>query len=85
MKTPQTQAPSSLLQSARRYPGVERLYHVAYYHAARVGYQDIVSRSLHDFKDGCEPQAARWIALAAPRVCKDLNFEIIVRALGRPN
>ena len=81
MKMPLTQAPSSLLQSARRYPGVERLYHVAYYHAARVGYQDIVSRSLHDFKDGCEPQAARWIALAAPRVCKDLNFEIIVRAL----
>ncbi len=82
MKTPPPQAPSSLLQSARRYPGVERLYHVAYYHAARVGYQDIVSRSLHDFKDGCEPQAARWIALAAPRVCKDLQFEIIVRALG---
>jgi hypothetical protein len=82
MKTPQTQAPSSLLQSARRYAGVERLYHVAYYHAARVGYQDIVSRSLHDFKDGCEPQAARWIALAAPAVCKDLNFEIIVRVLG---
>jgi predicted amidophosphoribosyltransferase len=82
MKTPPPQAPSSVLQSARRYPGVERLYHVAYYHAARVGYQDIVSRSLHDFKDGCEPQAARWIALAAPRVCKDLNFDIIVRALG---
>jgi hypothetical protein len=82
MKTPPPQAPASLLQSARRYPGVERLFHVAYYHAARVGYQDIVSRSLHDFKDGCEPQAARWIALAAPRVCKDLQFEIIVRALG---
>jgi predicted amidophosphoribosyltransferase len=82
MKTPAPKAPSSLLQSARRYPGVERLYHVAYYHAARVGYQDIVSRSLHDFKDGCEPQTARWIALAAPRVCKDLSFDIIVRALG---
>lgn len=82
MKTPPPQAPSSLLLSARRYPGVERLCHVAYYHAARVGYQDIVSRSLHDFKDGCEPQTARWIALAAPRVCKDLKFDMIVRALG---
>jgi predicted amidophosphoribosyltransferase len=82
MKTPPPQAPSGLLQSVRRYPGVELLYHVAYYHAARVGYQDIVSRSLHDFKDGCEPQTARWIALAAPRVCKDLSFDIIVRCLG---
>jgi predicted amidophosphoribosyltransferase len=81
MKTPPPQAPSGLLQSARRYPGVDRLYHVAYYHAARVGYQDIVSRSLHDFKDGCEPQTARWIALAAPRVCRDLKFDIIVRSL----
>jgi predicted amidophosphoribosyltransferase len=57
------------------------LYHVAYYHAARVGYQDIVSRSLHDFKDGCEPQTARWIALAAPKVCNDLKFDIVVRSL----
>ncbi len=82
MKTPLPQAPSDLLHSARRYPGVERLYHVAYYHAARVGYQDIISRSLHDFKDGCEPQTARWIALAAPRVCRDLKFDTIVRSLG---
>lgn len=82
MKTPPPQAPSVLLQSTRRYPGVERLYHLAYYHAARVGYQDLVSRSLHDFKDGCEPQASRWIALAAPNVCKDLKFDIIVRSLG---
>jgi predicted amidophosphoribosyltransferase len=82
MKTPPPQAPAGLLQSVRRYPGVEVLYHVAFYHAARVGYQDIVSRSLHDFKDGCEPQAARWIALAAPRVCRDLKFDIIVRSLG---
>ena len=82
MKTPPPQAPSCLLPSARRYPGVERLYHVAYYHAARVGYQDLVSRSIHDFKDGCEPQTARWLALAAPRVCKDLKFDTIVRPLG---
>jgi predicted amidophosphoribosyltransferase len=82
MKTPPPQAPAGLLQSVKRYPGVEVLYHVAYYHAARVGYQDIVSRSLHDFKDGCEPQAARWIALAAPKVCNDLKFDIIVRSLG---
>ena len=84
MKTPPPppQAPSGLLQSVKRYAGVETLYHVAYYHAARVGYQDIVSRSLHDFKDGCEPQTARWIALAASHVCKDLKFDLIVRALG---
>ena len=82
MKTPLPQSTSSLLQSTRRYPGVERLYHVAYYHAARVGYQDLISRSLHDFKDGCEPQASRWIALAAPKVCRDLKFDIIVRSLG---
>jgi len=82
MKTPPPQAPAGLLQSVRRYPGVEVLYHVAFYHAARVGYQDIVSRSLHDFKDGCEPQTARWIALAAPRVCRDLKFDLIVRSLG---
>jgi len=82
MKTPDVQAPAGLLQSHKRYQGVDVLYHVAYYHAARVGYQDIVSRSLHDFKDGCEPQTARWIALAAPRVCKDLDFEMIIRALG---
>ncbi|HUI09105.1 MAG TPA: hypothetical protein VL221_02195 [Bacteroidota bacterium] len=82
MKTPPAQVPAGLLQSHKRYPGVDVLYHVAYYHAARVGYQDIVSRSLHDFKDGCEPQTSRWIALAAPRVCKDLKFDVIVRALG---
>ena len=82
MKTPDVQAPAGLLQSHKRYQGVDLLYHVAYYHAARVGYQDIVSRSLHDFKDGCEPQTARWIALAAPRVCKDLKFDLIIRALG---
>ncbi|HTO95171.1 MAG TPA: hypothetical protein VMM80_12345 [Bacteroidota bacterium] len=82
MKTPPVQAPAGLLQSHKRYPGVDVLYHVAFYHAARVGYQDIVSRSLHDFKDGCEPQTARWIALAAPRVCKDLKFDVIIRALG---
>ncbi len=82
MNTPPLQAPSGLLQSVKRYPGVELLYHVAYYHAARVGYQDIVSRSLHDFKDGCEPQAARWIALAAPRVCGNLKFDVVVRSLG---
>jgi hypothetical protein len=58
------------------------LYHIAYYHAARVGYQDLVSRSIHDFKDGCEPQTARWLALAAPSVCKDLHFDIIIRSLG---
>jgi predicted amidophosphoribosyltransferase len=82
MNTPPLQAPSGLLQSVKRYPGVEVLYHVAYYHAARVGYQDIVSRSLHDFKDGCEPQAARWIALAAPRVCGKLEFDVVVRSLA---
>jgi len=82
MNTPPLQAPSGLLQSVKRYPGVELLYHVAYYHAARVGYQDIVSRSLHDFKDGCEPQAARWISLAAPRVCGNLRFDVVVRSLG---
>ena len=82
MKTPPPQAPSGLLQSVKRYPGVELLYHIAYYHAARVGYQDIVSRSLHDFKDGCEPQTARWISLAAPKVCTDLKFDLIVRPLG---
>jgi len=82
MKTPPVQAPAGLLQSHKRYPGVDELHHVAYYHAARVGYQDVVSRSLHDFKDGCEPQTARWIALAAPRVCEGLNFDVIIRALG---
>jgi hypothetical protein len=82
MNTPPLQAPAGLLQSVKRYPGVELLYHIAYYHAARVGYQDIVSRSLHDFKDGCEPQAARWIALAAPRVCGNLKFDVVIRSLG---
>jgi predicted amidophosphoribosyltransferase len=82
MKTPPPQVPSGLLQSTKHYPGVERLFHIAYYHAARVGYQDIVSRSLHDFKDGCEPQTARWIALAAPKVCSELKCDVIVRCLG---
>jgi predicted amidophosphoribosyltransferase len=82
MKTPPPQGPSGLLESVKRYQGVELLYHVAYYHAARVGYQDIVSRSLHDFKDGCEPQTARWISLAAPKVCRDLKFDVIVRVLA---
>jgi predicted amidophosphoribosyltransferase len=79
-----TTAPKSiaLLKSVNRYPGLEMLHHAAYYHAARVGYQDIISRSLHDFKDGCEPQTTRWVSLAAPLVSKELKFDIIVRALG---
>ena len=83
MKTPPVQAPAGLLQSHSRFPGVDVLFHVAYYRAARVGYQDIVSRSLHDFKDGCEPQTSRWIALAAPRVCRELEFDVIIRVLGQ--
>lgn len=82
MKTPPPPKPTRLLKSAKRYPGIDLLYHVAYYHAARVGYQDIISRSLHDFKDGCEPQTARWISLAAPMVCKELSFDLIIRVLG---
>jgi predicted amidophosphoribosyltransferase len=73
---------AGLLKTERRYPGVDALHHVAYYHAARVGYQDVISRSLHDFKDGCEPQLSRWISLSAPMVCKELKFDLIVRALG---
>jgi predicted amidophosphoribosyltransferase len=73
---------ASLIESSRRYPGVDALFHVAYYHAARVGYQDIISRSVHDFKDGCEPQTTRWIQLAAPMVSQSLQFDVIVRALG---
>jgi predicted amidophosphoribosyltransferase len=72
----------ALLKSVNRYPGLELLHHAAYYHAARVGYQDIISRSLHDFKDGCEPQTSRWVSLAAPLVSKELQFDVIVRALG---
>jgi len=81
MKTT-TPTQAGLLKSAKRYPGLESLIHVAYYHAARVGYQDVISRSLHDFKDGCEPQTSRWISLATPLVCKQLNFDLIVRPLG---
>ena len=83
MKTPPSPPkPAGLLKSAKRYPGVDLVYHVAFYHAARVGYQDIISRSLHDFKDGLEPQTARWISLAAPMICSELNFDLIVRVLG---
>jgi predicted amidophosphoribosyltransferase len=71
----------SLLSSEKRYYGIDELYHVAYYHAARVGYQDVISRSLHDFKDGIEPQTARWIRLAAPAAAAELECEVIVRAL----
>jgi predicted amidophosphoribosyltransferase len=71
-----------LLASEKSYSDIESLYHVAYYHAARVGYQDVVSRSLHDFKDGAEPQTSRWITLAAPAVAAQLHSDVIVRALG---
>lgn len=81
MKTTATKS-IALLKSVKRYPGLDVLHHAAYYHAARVGYQDIISRSLHDFKDGCEPQTTRWVSLAAPLVGKELKFDIIVRALG---
>ena len=81
MKTP-TQKSIALLKTEQRYPGLDLLHHAAYYHAARVGYQDIISRSLHDFKDGCEPQTTRWVSLVAPLVGKELKFDIIVRALG---
>ena len=81
MKTTTTKS-ITLLKSVKRYPGLEVLHHAAYYHAARVGYQDIISRSLHDFKDGCEPQTTRWVSLAAPLVGKELKFDFIVRALG---
>ena len=82
MKTPPPPKPARLLKSAKRYPGVDLVYHVAFYHAARVGYQDIISRSLHDFKDGLEPQTARWISLAAPMICSELSFDLIIRVLG---
>ncbi|MEW6512164.1 MAG: hypothetical protein AB1428_14530 [Bacteroidota bacterium] len=77
-----TAKPVALIKSVKRYPGLDLLHHAAYYHAARVGYQDLISRSLHDFKDGCEPQTSRWVNLAAPLVSKELQFDIIVRALG---
>jgi predicted amidophosphoribosyltransferase len=81
MKPTQSKA-AGLLKTVKRYPGVDTVYHVAYYHAARVGYQDVISRSVHDFKDGSEPQLTRWISLAAPLVCKELQFDLIIRALG---
>jgi predicted amidophosphoribosyltransferase len=77
----QASAVISLLKSEKRYYGIDELYHVAYYHAARVGYQDVISRSLHDFKDGIEPQTARWIRLAAPAAAAELKCDVIVRAL----
>ena len=81
MKIPLSSA-IELLTSEKRYPGIEVLHHVAYYHAARVGYQDVVSRSLHDFKDGAEPQTSRWISLAAPAGAAQMQCNAIVRALG---
>lgn len=81
MKNPAS-ATMGLLRSEKRYPCIDVLYHVAHYHSARVGYQDVISRSLHGFKDGAEPQTTRWIRLAVPPAAAELKSDLIIRALG---
>jgi predicted amidophosphoribosyltransferase len=74
--------PNSLMPSSRNYPGITELHHAAYYHAPRMGYQDVVSRTILEFKHGCEPQTTRWINLVVGPAMRTLKFDLIVRALG---
>jgi predicted amidophosphoribosyltransferase len=76
------ESPVSLMLSSRVYPGITELHHVAFYHAPRMGYQDVVSRTVLEFKSGCEPQTTRWINLVVPPATRKLKFDLIVRALG---
>jgi predicted amidophosphoribosyltransferase len=70
-----------LMPSSRKYPGIGELFHAAFYHAPRMGYQDVISRTVLEFKQGCEPQTSRWVKLVAPAAASTMDFDVIVRAL----
>jgi len=72
---------SALIKMTLRIPGISEVYHVAYHHAMRAGYQEKISRYLNDFKHGIEPQTSQWISLASPLIGTAKPFDVIVRAL----
>jgi len=73
---------SRLLSIPRLFAGAKDVYHLAYYHVPRAGYQDRISRSILDFKDGKEPQQSRWIALATSLLGQAVHPDLIVRRLA---
>jgi predicted amidophosphoribosyltransferase len=75
--------PNSLLKVTLPIPlgSIKESYHVAFYHAARGGYQDRISKCILDFNDGQEPQVSRWIRLASPMITRQVPFDCVVTAL----
>ncbi len=72
---------SKLFKVGTQIQGINEAYYVSYHHAMRAGYQDRISKSLNDFKEGIEPQASKWVSLAAPIICTAQPFDVVVRAL----
>jgi predicted amidophosphoribosyltransferase len=71
-----------LLSTTRLFAGTTAVYHIAHYHAPRAGYQDKVSRSIHDFRDRHEPELGRWISVARAMVPRMVKPDLIVRVLA---
>lgn len=71
-----------LLTASRLFAGAKAVHHIAYYHVSRAGYQDRISRSIIDFKEGKDPQQSRWISLATSLLERAVQPDLIVRRLA---
>jgi len=71
----------TLLRLAENSCGYSCVYHLAFYHPVRAGYQDKISQSLRRFIEGAEPDTGRWIQALTPLVAGELEFDLVIRAL----
>ncbi len=69
------------IDSTGEIAGIHEAFHVAFYHASSAGYQERISRYVHDFGQGKEPQTTRWIKLAVPLITGSTSFDLIIRTL----
>jgi len=74
-------SPSRLIPLPGTLQDIQNAYHLAYYRAARSGYQDTVSKSFELFRAAEEHHVRKWNELTAPIISTELSFTCIVRAL----
>jgi len=74
-------SPSRLIPLPGTLQDIQNAYHLAFYRAARSGYQDTVSKSFELFKASEEHHIRKWVELTAPIISSELSFTCVVRAL----